>query len=93
MVHTRSVTLIFGPGQVRKTFIDFDVPGIVFFTMTGESKKKMLLFFLDDVTMTHDHCGRTTQRTNGALTHRVSSTGAPHSDGTLNNVVRIKIRS
>ncbi len=29
-----------------------------------------------DVTMTHDRYGRTTQHTNGALTRRVSSTGA-----------------
>ncbi len=45
-----------------------------------------------DVTMTHDRYGRTTQHTNGALTHRVSSTGAPQSDGALNKTVRIKIR-
>jgi hypothetical protein len=45
-----------------------------------------------DVTMTHDRYGRTTQRTNGALTHRVSSTGAPQVDGVLNNTSRIKIR-
>jgi hypothetical protein len=32
------------------------------------------------------------QRTNGTLTHRVSSTGVPQSDGALNNAVRIKIR-
>ena len=42
--------------------------------------------------MTHDRYGRTTQRKPGALTHRVSSTGAPQSDGDLNNTVRIKIR-
>ena len=29
-------------------------------------------------------------RTNGSLTHRVTSTGSPQTDGTLNNVVRIK---
>ena len=45
-----------------------------------------------DVKMTHDRYGRTTQRTNGALTHRVSSTGAPQPDGALNNAARIKIR-
>ena len=45
-----------------------------------------------DVTMTHDDYGRTTQCTNGALTHRVSSIGAPQSDGALNNASRIKIR-
>jgi hypothetical protein len=45
-----------------------------------------------DVTMTHDHYGRTTQYTNGALTHRVSSTGAPQPDGALNKPARMKIR-
>ena len=45
-----------------------------------------------DVTMTHDRYGRTTQHTNGALTHRVSSTGAPQPDGVLNKVSRMKIR-
>jgi hypothetical protein len=45
-----------------------------------------------DVTMTHDRYGRTTQHTNGALTHRVSSTGAPQPDGALNKAVRKKIR-
>ncbi len=33
-----------------------------------------------------------TQHTNGALTHRVSSTGAPQPDGALNKEARIKIR-
>ena len=42
--------------------------------------------------MTHDRYGRTTQCTNGALTHRVSFTGAPQSDGSLNNATSIKIR-
>ncbi len=42
--------------------------------------------------MTHDRYGRTTQRTNGVLTHRVSSTGAPQPDGALNKTARIKIR-
>ena len=45
-----------------------------------------------NVTMTHDHYGRTTQSTNGTLTYRVSSTGSPQTDGDLNNTVRIKIR-
>jgi hypothetical protein len=45
-----------------------------------------------DVTMTHDRYGRTTQRTNGALIHRVPSTGAPQSDGVLNKTTRMKIR-
>jgi hypothetical protein len=42
--------------------------------------------------MTLDRYGRTTQRTNGAFTHRVSSTGDPQSDGVLNKSVRIKVR-
>ncbi len=41
-----------------------------------------------DVTMTHDRCGRTTQRGNATLTHRVSSTGAPQPDGTMNKTVK-----
>jgi hypothetical protein len=45
-----------------------------------------------DVTMTHDRYGRTTQRTNGTLTYRVSSSGAPQTDGTLNKAARNKIR-
>jgi hypothetical protein len=45
-----------------------------------------------DVTMTHDRYGRTTQSTDGALTHRVSCTGAPQPDGALNKTARIKIR-
>jgi hypothetical protein len=40
--------------------------------------------------MTHDRYGRTTHHTNGALTHRVSSTGAPQPDGVLNKSVRMK---
>jgi hypothetical protein len=45
-----------------------------------------------DVTMTHDRYGRTTQHTNGALTHRISSTGTPHPDCALNKTVTMKIR-
>ncbi len=45
-----------------------------------------------DVTMTHDHYGRTTEHTYGALTHRVSSTGGPQTDGALNKAARMKIR-
>jgi hypothetical protein len=36
--------------------------------------------------------GRTTQHTNGGLTNRVSSTGAPQPDGALNKTGRMKIR-
>jgi hypothetical protein len=45
-----------------------------------------------NVTMTHDRYGRTTQHTNGVITHRVSSTGAPQPDGVLNKADRLKIR-
>ncbi len=45
-----------------------------------------------DVTMTHDRYGHTTQRTNGTLTNRVPSTGAPQSDGVLNKTTRNKLR-
>jgi hypothetical protein len=45
-----------------------------------------------DVTMTHHHYGRTTQRTNRKLSHRVSSTGAPQPDGALNKAASIKIQ-
>jgi hypothetical protein len=45
-----------------------------------------------DVTMTHDRYGRTTHHTNGALTHRVPSNGAPQPDGALNKAARMKIR-
>jgi hypothetical protein len=41
--------------------------------------------------MTLDRYGRTTQRTNRTLTHRVSSTGVPQSDDTLNKEGRNKI--
>ena len=43
--------------------------------------------------MTHDRYGRTTHPTNGALSCRVSSTGAPQSHDDLNNADRIKIRN
>jgi hypothetical protein len=56
------------------------------------SHRTYVLTLVMDVTMTHDHYGRTTQRTNGALTHRVSSSGAPQPDGALNKTTRIKIR-
>jgi hypothetical protein len=42
--------------------------------------------------MTHDRYGRTTQRTNGVLTHRVPSTGDPQTDVALNKTDRLKIR-
>jgi len=46
-----------------------------------------------DVTMTHVRYGRSTQHTNGTLTNRLSSTGAPQTDGTLNTANRKKIRN
>ncbi len=45
-----------------------------------------------DVTMTHDRYGRTTHHTNGTITHRVSSTGPPQTDGVLNKTTRMKIQ-
>ena len=45
-----------------------------------------------DVTMTHDRYGRSTQHTNGDLTNRLSSTGAPQTDGALNTSTRKKMR-
>jgi hypothetical protein len=35
--------------------------------------------------MTHDRYGRTTQHTNGKLTHPMSSNGVPQSDDVLKN--------
>ena len=58
----------------------------------GEDDRLSPRTLVIDVTMTHDRYGRTTQHTNGALTHRVSSTDAPHPDGALNNAARKKIR-
>jgi hypothetical protein len=55
----------------------------------GEDNRMSPRTLLMDVTMTHDHYGRTTHRTNGTLTHGVSSTGSPQSDGALNNEARI----
>ena len=41
----------------------------------GEDNRIPPLTLMMDVTVTHDRYGRTTQCTNGALTHRVSLTG------------------
>ncbi len=45
-----------------------------------------------DITMTHDRFGCSTQRTNGTLKHRVSSTGTPQSDDALKNADSKEIR-
>ena len=58
----------------------------------GEDDRLPPRTLMMDVTMTHDRFGRSTQRTNGALTHRVSSTGAPQPEGALKNAVSKKIR-
>jgi hypothetical protein len=58
----------------------------------GEDDRIPPCTLMMDVTMTHDHYGRTTQQTNGALTQRVSSTGAPQPDGAFNKTIRKKIR-
>ena len=44
-----------------------------------------------DVTITHDHYGRTIQYTSGALTYKISSNDSPHPDGDLKNETRKKI--
>jgi hypothetical protein len=58
----------------------------------GEDDRLPRRTLVVDVTMTHDRYGRTTQHTSGALIHRVSSIGAPQSDGSLNKAARMKIR-
>ena len=70
---------------------DIEIRDYVFLPR-GEDNGILPHTLLIDVTMTHDRYGRTTQRTNGTLTIRVSSTGAPQTDGALNKEVRIKIR-
>ncbi len=70
---------------------DIEIQDYVFLSH-GEDDRLPPRTLVMDVTMTHDRYGRTTQHTNGALTHRVSSTGAPHPDGVLNKAARMKIR-
>ncbi len=62
------------------------------FLPRGEDDRLPPRTLVMDVTTTHDRYGRTTQDTNGALTHRVSSTGVPQPDGVLNKEDRMKIR-
>jgi hypothetical protein len=61
------------------------------FLPRGEDDRHPPRTLVMDVTMTHDRYGRNTQHTNGALSHRVSSTGAPQPDA-LNKAARTKIR-
>ncbi len=70
---------------------DIEIQDNVFLSH-GEDDRLPPRTLVMDVTMTHDRYGLTTQHTNGALTHRVPSTGAPQSDGALNKTVRMKIR-
>ena len=70
---------------------DIEIRDYVFLPR-GEDNRIPPRTLLMDVTMTHDRYDRTTHSTNGTLTHRVSSTGAPQSDGVVNISVRIKIR-
>jgi hypothetical protein len=70
---------------------DIEIRDYVLLTR-GENNRIPPRTLLMDVTMIHARYGRTTQSTNGALTHRASCTGGPQPDGVLNNVVRIKIR-
>jgi hypothetical protein len=52
---------------------DIEIKDYVILTRGGVDRLPPRTFVID-VTMTHDLYGRTTQRTDGALTHRVSST-------------------
>ena len=70
---------------------DIEIQDYVFLPR-GEDDRIPPRTLVMDVTMTHDRYGRTTQHTNGALTHRVPSTGAPQPDGALNKVTRMKNR-
>ena len=70
---------------------DIEIKDYVILTH-GEDERIPPHTLVMDVTMTQVRYGRTTERTNGAFTHRVSSTGAPQSDGDLNKEVRMKIR-
>ena len=45
-----------------------------------------------DFTMTYDRYGRSNAYTNGMLTHRIRSTGAPQPDGALNTAAQVKNR-
>jgi hypothetical protein len=63
---------------------DIEIQDYVILTH-GEDDRLPPRTLVMDVTMTHDHYGRTTQHTNGALTHRVSSTGAPQPAGYRRN--------
>ena len=56
--------------------------------MDGEDNRLPPRTLMLDVTMTHDRYGRTTQHSNGAFTHRISSNCAPHPDGALKNAAR-----
>jgi hypothetical protein len=70
---------------------DIEIQDYVFLPH-GEDDRIPSRTLVMDVTMTHDRYGRTTHHTNGALTHRVPSTGAPQPDGVLNKAARMKIR-
>ena len=70
---------------------DIEIQDYVFLSR-GEDDRIPPRTLVMDFTMTHDRYGRTTQHTNGALTHRLPSTGGPQSDGSLNKAARMKIR-
>jgi hypothetical protein len=69
---------------------DIEIQDYVFLPR-GEDDRIPPRTLVMDVT-THDRYGRTTQHTNGALTHRGPSTGAPQPDGALNKAARMKNR-
>ena len=71
---------------------DIEIKDYVILPHAGVDNRMSPHTLMMDVTVTHERCGRTTQSTNGTLTHRVSSTRSPQSDGVLTNTVSIKIR-
>ena len=85
-VKTHKVTPVVGNDRD-----DIEVKDYVIYPR-GEDDRLPPRTLMMDVTMAHDRFGRSTQRTNGALTHRVSSTGAPQPDGALKNAASKKIR-
>ncbi len=90
MITFRRVTHKITPGTVNERG-DIEIQDYVFLSR-GEDDRIPPRTLVMDVTMTHDRYGRTTQHTNGVITHRVPSIGAPQSDGVFNKAVRLKIR-
>ena len=82
-----------GVGVMKDEDLKLPIEPLIFPFFLGKriKKKDWILTLMMDVTMTHDRFGCSTQCTNGTLTHRVSSTGTPQSDGALKNASSKKI--